>query len=46
MAVATGVSDGTYTELVSDKIREGQELIVESLEKPKDQPRMSGPRMF
>ena len=46
IAVTTGVSDGTYTELLSDKIREGQELIVESLEKPKDQPRMSGPRMF
>ena len=46
IAVTTGISDGMYTELLSDKIREGQELIVESLAKPKDQSRTSGPRMF
>jgi len=44
--VTTGISDGTYTELLSDKIREEQELIVESLAKPKSQPPSSGPRMF
>ena len=46
IAVTTGISDGMYTELLSDKIREGLELIVESLAKPKDQSRTSGPRMF
>jgi HlyD family secretion protein len=45
--VKTGISDGNYTELVSGGISEGQELIVESLVKSKDNsgstPR---PRMF
>jgi len=45
VAVTTGISDGNFTELVSDGIREGQELIVESLAKPKNQ-QPSGPRMF
>ncbi|MBI5199671.1 MAG: efflux RND transporter periplasmic adaptor subunit [Nitrospirae bacterium] len=44
--VSTGISDESYTELVSGEIKEGQELIVESLEKAKDKPRSSGPRMF
>ncbi|MDP2753812.1 MAG: efflux RND transporter periplasmic adaptor subunit [Nitrospirota bacterium] len=43
--VSLGISDGNYTELATGKISEGQELIVESLTKPKSaQP--SGPRMF
>ena len=45
--VGVGISDGNYTELVSGEIREGQEVIVESLTKTKEQnsaPR--GPRMF
>lgn len=45
IAVSTGISDGNYTELLSDDIKEGQELIVESLAKPNTQ-RTSGPRMF
>ncbi len=43
IGVTTGISDGNYTELASDTIREGQELIVESLAKPKTEgqaPRM------
>lgn len=44
--VLTGISDESYTELVSGEIKEGQELIVESLEKAKGSQRTSGPRMF
>jgi len=42
--VSTGISDGNFTELVSGDLRKGQEVIVESLEKPKKQP-VAGPRM-
>lgn len=45
IALTTGISDGTYTELLSGEIREGQELIVESLAKSKDNSRSSAPRM-
>ena len=45
IAITTGISDGIYTELLSGEIREGQELIVESLAKPKSQSQTS-PRMF
>ncbi|MDH5767940.1 MAG: efflux RND transporter periplasmic adaptor subunit [Nitrospirota bacterium] len=41
--VTTGISDGSYTELVSGEIVEGQEIIVESLEKTKAQPGTAGP---
>ncbi len=43
--VSTGISDGSYTELVSGEIKEGQEVIVESLAKTKGRA-PSGPRMF
>ena len=43
--VSLGISDGNYTELLSEGIKEGQELIVESLTKPNNQPQSSGPRM-
>jgi HlyD family secretion protein len=43
--ISIGISDGNYTELVSGGIKEGQELIVESLTKAKA-PQTSGPRMF
>jgi HlyD family secretion protein len=43
--ISLGISDGSYTELVSGNITEGQQLIVESLEKAKEAPR-TGPRMF
>lgn len=45
MPISTGISDGNYTELTSGEIKEGQELIVESLTKTKA-PQPSGPRMF
>jgi HlyD family secretion protein len=43
--VTAGISDGSYTELLSGDIREGQELIVESLVKAKASG-SAGPRMF
>jgi len=47
IAITTGISDGTYTELLSGEISEGQEVIVESLSKPKNQSQSqsSAPRM-
>ncbi len=44
MPVKTGISDGNYTELLSGGISEGQEVVVESLAKPKENARP--PRMF
>jgi len=44
--ITIGISDGNYTELISGEIKEGQELIVESLAKAKAQATPSGPRMF
>jgi len=44
--IAAGISDGSYTEIVSGDLKEGQELIVESLTKGKAQQPASGPRMF
>ncbi len=43
--VSVGISDGSYTELVSGELKEGQDVIVESLTKPKQQS-STGPRMF
>lgn len=43
--VSAGISDGSYTEVVSGEISEGREIIVESLEKPKG-PTPASPRMF
>lgn len=40
-----GISDGSYTEIVSGGLKEGQEVIVESLAKSKQQS-PTGPRMF
>ena len=45
--VTTGISDGSYTELISGDLREGQEVIVESLTKSTSgQAGRTGPRMF
>jgi len=45
--VSTGISDGNHTELISGQLKEGQEVIVESLAKRKEQPPVSrGPRFF
>jgi HlyD family secretion protein len=40
-----GISDGSYTEILSGDIREGREIIVESLNKTTT-PAPAGPRMF
>ena len=45
IAVTTGIGDGNYTEISAGDIREGQDVIVESLAKTNTQ-RPSGPRMF
>jgi HlyD family secretion protein len=45
ISVSAGVSDGSYTELISGEIKEGQEVIVESLTKAK-QKSGTAPRMF
>ncbi len=45
VGVKTGISDGTYTELVSGELKEGQEVIVESVSKTKQEPARA-PRMF
>lgn len=49
--VKTGISDSSYTEVLSGNIREGQEIIVESLVKTKGRSGTGssgsrGPRMF
>jgi HlyD family secretion protein len=44
--VSTGISDGSYTELVSGGIREGQEVIIESLVKARESSPSGPPRMF
>ncbi|MBI3354792.1 MAG: efflux RND transporter periplasmic adaptor subunit [Nitrospirae bacterium] len=43
--LTTGMSDGNYTEFISGNIKEGDEVIVESLSKSKTQPQQ-GPRFF
>jgi HlyD family secretion protein len=45
VSVTAGIGDGNYTELAAGEIKEGQEIIVESLAKAKG-PSTSGPRMF
>jgi HlyD family secretion protein len=44
--VSTGISDGSYTELVSGEIREGQKVIIESLVKANTTTPPGPPRMF
>jgi HlyD family secretion protein len=44
--VTVGISDGNFTELASGDVREGQELILESLTKTKAQAPSGPPRMF
>jgi len=45
VGITPGISDGTYTEIVSGDLKEGQLVIVEALNKTKQQS-TSGPRMF
>lgn len=42
--ITAGINDGTFTELAAGSLTEGQELIVETLDKGKGRP--TGPRMF
>jgi HlyD family secretion protein len=44
--VATGISDGNYTEIVSGELKEGQEIIVESITKAKRGRAPSTPTFF
>ncbi|MEK6528173.1 MAG: efflux RND transporter periplasmic adaptor subunit, partial [Nitrospirota bacterium] len=44
--VSLGISDGNFSEIISGEIQEGQEVIVESLVKQKDNNKTSRPRMF
>jgi HlyD family secretion protein len=44
--IAPGISDGNYTEIVSGELKEGDQVIVESLNKNKQQSGQGGPRMF
>ncbi len=46
VAITPGISDGNYTEVVSGELKEGQEIIVEALTKPKGSSARPGPRMF
>lgn len=45
LPVSAGISDGNFTEVVSNALKEGQEIITESLSQQK-KPNISGPRMF
>jgi HlyD family secretion protein len=45
VAITPGISDGTYTEIASGDIKEGQNVIIESL-KGNNSKSKSGPRMF
>jgi HlyD family secretion protein len=45
VSITPGISDGTYTEIASGEIKEGQEVIIESLKGNKSKSQ-SGPRMF
>lgn len=45
--IKTGITDSDYTEIISDEIKEGDEVIIGSLEKKKDdKPKMRPPGMF
>jgi HlyD family secretion protein len=46
VAITPGISDGISTEIVAGDLKEGQQVIVESLKKGKTQSGQSGPRMF
>jgi HlyD family secretion protein len=46
VAITPGITDGIYTEIIGGDLREGQQVIVESLKKDKSQSGPAGPRMF
>jgi len=43
--VVTGISDGNYTELLSGNIKEGQEVVVESITKKLEEKRKPTSRL-
>jgi len=46
ISVSTGISDGSYTEVVSGDLRDGQEIIIESRAKTNATTPSGPPRMF
>lgn len=44
--IKTGITDSDYTEIISDKVKEGDEVILESLIKKPKQDSARPPRMF
>lgn len=46
VGVSIGISDGSFTEIESAELREGQQVIIESLKKNKPAQPSRGPRMF
>jgi HlyD family secretion protein len=46
IAVSTGISDGMHSELLSGDVKEGQEVIVESIGKANEKPAAAAPKMF
>jgi len=48
VAITTGISDGSYTEILSGDLREGENVIVEALsdKKKNNSPQPRGPGMF
>jgi len=44
--ITPGISDGSFTEVSAGDLKEGQQLIVESLKKGKTASGPAGPRMF
>jgi len=46
IAVSTGISDGMHSELLSNDLKEGQEVIVESIGKANEKPVATAPKMF
>lgn len=45
ISITTGISDGNYTELSTGELKEGQEIIIDSVNKTGDK-RAPSPRMF
>jgi HlyD family secretion protein len=46
ISITPGISDGNYTEIVSGDLKNGDQVIVESLKKGGKTQAPSGPRMF
>ena len=46
IAITPGITDGVYTEITTGDLKEGQQVIVESLKKGRTQAGPTGPRMF